>query len=196
MAGTVEFKNLPTGDIRLWSSREPVVVTLPVEGEGIPESVTITPMTHRDAEVRDQYKNAVAIDELERRIKAGVGSKIHAKFALASKEMHKKIEKLDKESDEYQEITTEFMAEWGDLSDNLRLAKSKNPEDFDSSPEGRLLKNTQYTIDKYCVSLNFGDSRVEIKAGDSEKLSPAFIEWIVTQIEKESYLSGEDQLGL
>ncbi len=201
-AGTVEFKDLPTGDIRLWSSREAVEVPLvvdgkPLEGDGVPVSITIEPLTHRDAEVRNQYKNAVTVDGLRRRIAAGVGSAEQAKFAIASKEMHASIKGLEKESDDYVEITAEFMAKHGGINDKLRIAQAEDPAEFDSSPDGKLLRNTQYCVEKYCNSINFSNGdKVLIKEGDSENLSPEFLSWAIGKIEKESYLSSEDELGL
>jgi len=223
----IALKELPDGKIRLFRSRDAVKIDTPkgvlgnsnIDKKSIPIAVEITPMTHRESEVRSRMKQAVDMANRLCNINSGVthaeideyqndASAVDSEVRELAKKTTEQIEKIAPDGTvelstvkqtKIEELTRAFI-EFKDRKTNelfdrhaKYLAKSNNREltqVYDR--EDDLLTWTVQMVISNCKKLVFADREEVVTPDTLEMIHPDLFHWIVSEIEEISYLkSGE-----
>lgn len=190
---TVEVKELPSKKIRIFDDRKSFDVDIPVgvrdTTENCPLSVTITPMTHREAEVRKRIKKALTVEMNNSNRIAGISQSDIRDYNEAFSEIIKNDECLS--DDDYLEKMENFQDEWDDFRAKV---ESKDLTAY-YAEEDRLHDNALDVIAKNVQSLNWEDNSVSIDRSVVENLHPDLLSWLLVQIEINSYLDEGEIVG-
>lgn len=190
---TVEIKELPSKTIRLFADREPIDIDIPQEvqdtTENCPLTVTITPMTHRDAEVRKRIKKSLSVEMNKSNRVAGITAEEVYEYNKAYSQL------LEDSSDLGDEETLKAMMDFQEEWDSFRCkVDSKDLKEY-YAIEDILYDNAVDVIAKNVVSLNWEDDSAVITKENVECLHPDLISWLLVQIEANSYLNEGEVLG-
>ena len=190
---TVEVKELPSKAIRLFEDRESFTVAIPQSvqdtTENCPVTVSITPMSHRDAEVRKRIKKALTVAMSKSNRIAGITAKDVQKYNEAFSDVLANGNELSEE--EHFQALSDFQDDWDWFKAKV---DSKDLTEY-YAEEDRLHDNALEVIAKNVVSLNWGDSNATISRENVECLHPDLISWLLVQIESNSYLTEGEITG-
>ena len=195
MAGkTVEVKDIADKKIRLFKSREPYTVEVPTEVvesyEDVPLSVTLTPMTHREAEVRSRLKSAIATANSVSNYEAGIDDGETTKFMTELALLENGNE--DKTEQEILKDLEAFQKKWKGLRE--KTARKDLTQVYKA--EDDLRSNAVEVVLSNCKGLTFeGGDVVELSSDTIECVHPDLFNWILSKIEEESYLTNGEVLG-
>jgi len=200
---TVQLKELPSEQIRIFRNRDAVTVLFPEEVRasvvGAPVSIDITPMTHREAEHKKRIEKLVGKAETKSVVACGVKYSDYIAFTKEAIETNIKLFKSG-DNDGFKLTQTEqaklqdkFNKKWSKINDLL----ATKDDTLIWEAQDKVLENSVKIVAGNCKSLNFEDSEpVEVSVNNIDSIHPDLFKWILTQIEKISYLDSGEVLGL
>jgi len=203
---TVQLKELPDDKIRIFRNRDSVIVPFPdsvrAKVDGAPLSVEITPMTHRDAELRKRVNAGISKAEKRAISACGISYSEYIKFTVDAIDTNSKIFekvkdgkkiKLKLTSEEQTKLQDDFNKKW-DKVNKLLLEKDDTGV---WEAEDKVLENSVRIVANNCKFLHFDDGvSVSIDNESIDSLHPDLFQWVLTQIEDISYLKSGEVLGL
>lgn len=192
---TVKLTEENKGKLRLFKNREPYEVEVPSSVseyvEDCPKSVTITPMSHRDSEVRSRIKKKLTTAQLRSNYKAGISEADVTEYHRELSDLQT-IDVEEKSEEDLLNNLLAFQRKWEEFTYKV---KTKDMEEV-WELEDELYNNSLLTVLNNCKSINWEDRSVEIKEGENDFLHPDFFQWILFQIEDGSYLRENEITGL
>jgi len=217
----IEMRDLPDNKIRLFRDRSPEIVPLPesvkenknTAPDAMPESITITPMTHREAELRERLRNALDVKMKIANYEAGITAeeiKGHANDVSEYVKYRKEkadqaLEILNDESltEEERILATEEISADMDAMYTRLVSKwadflnKQNKRDMGAfyDAEDALRENTVQIVCNNCKAITIGGEDVKITPDTLDKIHPDLIYWIVFEIESRSYLTAGEIAG-
>jgi len=190
---TVEVRDLPSRTIRLFADRKPIEIDIPQEvqdtTENCPLTVTITPMTHREAEVRKRIKKALSVEMSKSNRLVGITAEDIHRYNVAYCELLEHTDEL--EPTDSLKCMIDFQQEWDSFKSKI---DSKDLTAY-YAEEDRLHDNALGVIASNVVSLNWDDNTATITKDNVECLHPDLIAWLLVQIESNSYLDEGEIMG-
>lgn len=197
---TVKLKEENTGKMRIWKNRNPFDVVVPDSVREIiddcPVSVTITPMTHREAEVRTRLKKKLQSATVRCNSQAGIYESDVTLYNVELATIRGETELPEGATEEQQEDAygklTEFQKKWEWFTTLIRT----RDESIVWEAEDELHDNSMLTVVNNCKSINWEDRQEEVKPDGTDFLHPDFLSWILYQIEDNSYLTEGEITGL
>lgn len=195
----VELKELPENKIRLFRSREEVTVDMPnaivnsdkVDDETVPVSITIRPMSHREAEVRNRLRRNVDVAMAKTNMTAGISDDDMREFISDKIKIYEMMGKDEFTEQDIEDTYKEFKTRWKDL---IYKDKTKDMSEVYKA-EDELRENSVECVCNNCISINFKHGITEINADTIDCIHPDLFWWILTEIESISYLKQDEVVG-
>jgi len=187
------IKDVPSREpLRLFGGREEQEVKFPIisseEFDNSIESVTITPMTHRQAEIRKRLQEEITRAKDRSNFDAGVNQNDVIKYlteyqtALSIDDDTKRDTKLAKLNDKYSTLLP-------------KLNSADKREVYVAEDE--LLDHARSVVISNCKSINFKDgTNVQLTEQNIDNLHIDVFSWVIDKIDDISYLTDSDILGL
>jgi len=203
----IEFRELPDNKVRLFRDRSEIVIETPqgvkdntnIAPESIPESISITPMTHREAELRERLKSALQSANRRVNFEAGITREEIAEYETDIKKVYDDtLAVLEDESIPEEERLIKAEKVKVDVLDKhkdfLYKSECRNLAPIHDA-EDALRENTVSVVCSNCKSITVKGESIKITPDTLDSIHPDLIWWIVFEIESHSYLTTGEIAG-